>query len=229
MQDQHPRKHSLTLQGHRTSVSLEPAFWTAFRCMAAARGVSLNALAVEIDARRGARTGLATAIRLAVLDWALAGPGAGAGGRQAASHGAGARVSPTPRDESGEERMRSEDLDCGRLEHWSPREVWEALERDEIVLIDVRTPQEYMFEHVEGALLAPMADLRPERLPGQERKRIVFHCGSGARSRRVAEACARAGMDPVAHMEGGFAAWKAAGLPYVATDPATGAPRRVSP
>jgi predicted DNA-binding ribbon-helix-helix protein len=61
-----PAKHSLTLHGHRTSVSLEPAFWEAFQAMAQDRGLTLNALAAEIDATR-ADQGLATAIRLAVL------------------------------------------------------------------------------------------------------------------------------------------------------------------
>lgn len=62
-----PVKHSLTLRGHRTSVSLEPEFWAAFREIAAARGQALNALAAEIDAARGIEPGLATAIRLFVL------------------------------------------------------------------------------------------------------------------------------------------------------------------
>ena len=67
-----PVKHSLTLQGHRTSVTLEPAFWAAFRDLAAARGMALNALAAEIDAGRG-DVGLASAIRVAVLAAARAG------------------------------------------------------------------------------------------------------------------------------------------------------------
>ncbi|MEE4119648.1 MAG: ribbon-helix-helix domain-containing protein [Paracoccaceae bacterium] len=62
-----PVKRSLTLAGHRTSVSLEPEFWEAFREIAAARGQALNALAAEIDRDRGLETGLATAIRLFVL------------------------------------------------------------------------------------------------------------------------------------------------------------------
>jgi predicted DNA-binding ribbon-helix-helix protein len=62
-----PVKRSLTLMGHRTSVSLEPAFWDAFREIAAARGLSVNALAAQIDGARAPGTGLATAIRLAVL------------------------------------------------------------------------------------------------------------------------------------------------------------------
>ena len=62
-----PEKHSLTLRGHRTSVSLEAAFWRAFREIAAAEGRPLNELAAEIDAGRGVETGLASAIRLHVL------------------------------------------------------------------------------------------------------------------------------------------------------------------
>lgn len=62
-----PAKHSLTLHGHRTSVSLEPEFWAAFREIAAARGVGLNALAAEIDAARG-DVGLASAIRVFILN-----------------------------------------------------------------------------------------------------------------------------------------------------------------
>ena len=62
-----PAKRSLTIQGHRTSVSLEPAFWDGFRALAARRGMALNALAVEIDAARPHDVGLATAIRLTVL------------------------------------------------------------------------------------------------------------------------------------------------------------------
>lgn len=62
-----PRKRSLTLHGHPTSVSLEDEFWSAFREIAEARGMSFNALAAEIDDTRGVETGLATAIRLFVL------------------------------------------------------------------------------------------------------------------------------------------------------------------
>lgn len=62
-----PRKRSLTLQGHRTSVSLEDEFWQAFREIAAETGRPVNDLAAEIDAARGTETGLATAIRLFVL------------------------------------------------------------------------------------------------------------------------------------------------------------------
>ncbi|WP_068115119.1 ribbon-helix-helix domain-containing protein [Tropicimonas marinistellae] len=62
-----PEKHSLTLSGHRTSVSLEEPFWRAFREIAAERSQPINALAAEIDRDRGLDMGLASAIRLFVL------------------------------------------------------------------------------------------------------------------------------------------------------------------
>jgi predicted DNA-binding ribbon-helix-helix protein len=62
-----PVKHSLTLKGHRTSVSLEAAFWDAFRKIAVGRGQTLNALAAEVDAGRDSDVGLASAIRVFIL------------------------------------------------------------------------------------------------------------------------------------------------------------------
>jgi predicted DNA-binding ribbon-helix-helix protein len=62
-----PKKRSLTLKGHRTSVSLEDAFWAEFRAIAAAQARPINDLSAEIDANRGPDLGLASAIRLFVL------------------------------------------------------------------------------------------------------------------------------------------------------------------
>ena len=110
------------------------------------------------------------------------------------------------------------------LENWSPKEVHDALEAGEIVLIDVRTAPEYMMEHIDGALLMPMAFFRTDALPTQDGKRIVLHCGSGVRSGKVATDAMAAGIFPLAHLHGGFAAWKNAGLPYRGTDLSSGAP-----
>ncbi len=62
-----PQKHSLTLHGHRTSVSLEPEFWQAFRQIARTKGIPINQLAAAIDENRGQESGLASAIRVYVL------------------------------------------------------------------------------------------------------------------------------------------------------------------
>ena len=71
---QRTKKRSLTLSGHRTSVSLEDEFWLEFLRIAQEQGKAINALAVEIDHARGVETGLASAIRLFVLSHALGRP-----------------------------------------------------------------------------------------------------------------------------------------------------------
>lgn len=62
-----PVKRSLTLQGHRTSVSLEDEFWKEFKRLAEVAEKPVNQLAAEIDNARGVDIGLASAIRLYVL------------------------------------------------------------------------------------------------------------------------------------------------------------------
>ncbi|TDH34217.1 hypothetical protein E2A64_16190 [Pseudohoeflea suaedae] len=67
------RKRSVTIRGHRTSFSVEDAFWTCLRQMARQRGISLSALIADIDKDRDESDNLSSRLRLAVLDWALAG------------------------------------------------------------------------------------------------------------------------------------------------------------
>lgn len=58
-------KHSVMLDGHKTSVSLESEFWAALSEIAVAEGRSMNALIGEIDQRRTGN--LSSAVRLYVL------------------------------------------------------------------------------------------------------------------------------------------------------------------
>ncbi len=64
-----PKKHSLTLHGHRTSVSLEDPFWQAFIKICQREDIPINTLATKIDDARRVDAGLAGAIRLFVLKW----------------------------------------------------------------------------------------------------------------------------------------------------------------
>lgn len=59
-------KRSVTIAGHRTSVSLEEPFWDALQDIARERGRSVQALIAELDAGRGAQN-LSSAIRVFVL------------------------------------------------------------------------------------------------------------------------------------------------------------------
>lgn len=60
------RKRSLSIAGHRTSVSLEPEFWDALAAAAKRRGQSIAELVGEIDKARGPRN-LSSAIRVWLL------------------------------------------------------------------------------------------------------------------------------------------------------------------
>ncbi len=60
------KKRSLVIAGHRTSVSLEEAFWEALKEIAAREGVSLATLAARVDAERGSAN-LSSALRVFVL------------------------------------------------------------------------------------------------------------------------------------------------------------------
>jgi predicted DNA-binding ribbon-helix-helix protein len=62
------QKHSVTISGHRTSISLEEEFWTGLKAMAATRGKSLADIIRQIDKDRGSAN-LSSAIRLAVLNY----------------------------------------------------------------------------------------------------------------------------------------------------------------
>jgi predicted DNA-binding ribbon-helix-helix protein len=67
-----PVKHSFAIAGHRTSISLEAAFWEALRAAAASEGMSLAQLVGEIDAGRG-EAGLSSAVRVYMLAYAQRG------------------------------------------------------------------------------------------------------------------------------------------------------------
>lgn len=60
-------KRSISVAGHRTSISLEEPFWDALREVATARGVSVQRLVGEVDAGRAGQN-LSSALRVFVLD-----------------------------------------------------------------------------------------------------------------------------------------------------------------
>ncbi len=64
------RKHSVLIAGHRTSLSIEEAFWDQLKAIAARRGISMNKLIAEIDRTRGGAkpSNLSSAIRVFILE-----------------------------------------------------------------------------------------------------------------------------------------------------------------
>jgi predicted DNA-binding ribbon-helix-helix protein len=63
-----PKKRSLTLKGHRTSISLEDAFWSALNDIANKQTKSISELVEIIDENRG-EAGLSSTIRIYILQY----------------------------------------------------------------------------------------------------------------------------------------------------------------
>jgi predicted DNA-binding ribbon-helix-helix protein len=61
------QKRSLTIAGHRTSIALEPEFWSGLEALATHRGLRLTALIEDIDRNRDGPN-LSSALRVAVLN-----------------------------------------------------------------------------------------------------------------------------------------------------------------
>ena len=100
--------------------------------------------------------------------------------------------------------------------------------REDIVLVDLRDPRELEREgKVPGALHCPRGMLEfwidpesPYHKPVfAEDKRFVFFCAGGWRSALSAATAKEMGLQPVAHIEGGFSAWREAGGPVEKAEP----------
>lgn len=90
-------------------------------------------------------------------------------------------------------------------------QIKEWLDRNEILLVDVRETSEYEAEHIAGALLLPLSSFDAEYFPTLPGKTIVLHCAVGKRSEAAGKMLLNEGHDTIAHMTGGMDAWKAAG------------------
>jgi len=110
----------------------------------------------------------------------------------------------------------------GQVENLSPAAVAVELDAGDAVLVDVREPVERDDQGViAGAVHVPrgMLEFRadpssPAHIPDlSPERRVIVHCASGGRSALAAATLAAMGYRDVAHLDGGLAAWREAGLP----------------
>jgi rhodanese-related sulfurtransferase len=81
------------------------------------------------------------------------------------------------------------------------------------VVIDVRTPDEYASGHIPGALNIPLEEIAARISEVEAPNGVALYCMMGPRARKGEAALLAAGYRSVLHVEGGFAAWQAGGLP----------------
>lgn len=105
------------------------------------------------------------------------------------------------------------------IETLEPAEAAKLLKAGKILLIDVREPVDCASERIHGALLYPLSTFDAAVLPPpDDARRVMFQGGSGKRSLAAAEKRLAAEQSHAAHLGGGIAAWKAAGLPVIALE-----------
>ena len=75
-----------------------------------------------------------------------------------------------------------------------------------VAIVDVREPREFSAAHLPGATNIPVGELH-SRMGSLPRGLVVFVCRSGARSLTAAALASRAGVEDIAHLEGGLLAW----------------------
>lgn len=92
----------------------------------------------------------------------------------------------------------------------TPRDIKQRLDAGEdLLLIDVREPEEFMIATIQGAQECPMSDARDwvDTLP-KDRELVIF-CHHGGRSMQVAVALAQRGYTKLTNMTGGIDQWSA--------------------
>lgn len=98
-----------------------------------------------------------------------------------------------------------------------PHDAAAAVERGDLVVVDVREPYERAEAHIPGSRHIPLGEL-PDRLSELPvDKPVAFICRSGGRSSVAAEAAKQ--IEQVSDVRGGMLAWSAAGLPVTTYSP----------
>lgn len=84
-----------------------------------------------------------------------------------------------------------------------------------VLVIDVRTPEEYVQGHLKGAINIPLSDLPPRIEALEQNRPILVYCQTGYRSAQASSILVKAGFTKVYNLEGGIIAWINSGYPTV--------------
>jgi rhodanese-related sulfurtransferase len=96
------------------------------------------------------------------------------------------------------------------------------LRAGEVVLIDVREPQEFAAERIPGSISMPLSSFDPQKAAASGHdKPVVVSCQIGGRAGRAAEAMVAAGTKMPVLFRESLNGWKAAGLPTESGAPTT--------
>jgi rhodanese-related sulfurtransferase len=96
-----------------------------------------------------------------------------------------------------------------------PKEFSEQIKKENVILLDVRTPEEYAEGHLTGAILINYHDDNfVEQVSKLDKNKTVYvYCRSGSRSGNAQEIMLKQDFKSVINLNGGILAWEKAGLP----------------
>jgi len=98
------------------------------------------------------------------------------------------------------------------------KQFYEMIQKEKnVIILDVRTPQEYQEVYISNAINIPVQILgqQLDKLKNFKDKKILVYCRSGHRSAIASQILDRAGFKNVYNLKGGLFEWKASGLPLV--------------
>jgi len=121
----------------------------------------------------------------------------------------------------GSDEMMSDHNDEMNSYEISPGDVASKIQNNEdIILLDVRTPEEYAEVHLENALLLPVGELSANTLAGidlgenAKSKEIIIYCRSGARSKQAYDVMKSLGYTNIKSVAGGMVHWQEDNYPF---------------
>jgi rhodanese-related sulfurtransferase len=96
----------------------------------------------------------------------------------------------------------------------SPVEAQKMMqEKKDLMVVDVRSPQELRNGYIEGSILIPFWEIAKGKRTLPKDKPILLICAVGGRSYGLGQALSRNGWPVIYNLSGGISAWKQAGLP----------------
>lgn len=101
----------------------------------------------------------------------------------------------------------------GEIKEISVQEASEAVKKDGVQFIDVRTPEEYRTGHAPKAVNRPLDTFEKDLAALDREKPVYVICQTGRRSQKAAEMLRNAEFKTIYNVAGGTGAWSAAGLP----------------
>ena len=103
----------------------------------------------------------------------------------------------------------------GNIRDISANNLANQLERSDMLILDVRTPQEYAAGHVPSAINMPHTSVKSqlEKLQEYKDKTIVIYCKSGRRAAMARQTLTDAGFKQLLHLDGDMDGWQLGNFP----------------